>query len=236
MHPLVNKIISAHGASRWRDVNEIHLDLEISGAIWAVKGQADLFSRFSAVISTREQKVLMQFPDSAEHHAEYTPHQTSLQLPSGAIERRDRPRDHFDGHFIATPWDSLDAIYFSGYALWTYFNHPFLLANPDVTIRAIAPWKNGDDHWDRLQITYPDEVTTHGRQAVMYVGNDGLMRRYDYGVDIMAGAFGANLALDYASYEGILLPSRRMVYAFDPTGHTQGPALVDIRLVGARFA
>lgn len=236
MLPLVQKALDAHGGlKRWCDVKELHLDFEISGAIWSLKGQPDLFSRFSATLHAHEQKVVANLSGGQNSRAEYTPGKTTLHSSSGDVVQRDQPRNHFDGHFIATPWDSLDAIYFCSYALWTYFNSPFLFVHPGVTVRAIDPWKEGQETWDRLHLTYPDTVTTHSRHAVAYIDKDGLVRRYDYAVDIMTGSAGANYAHDFASYDGIMLPRHRQVYGFDMSGHPQEPLLVDIKLTGARL-
>lgn len=237
MLPLVQKALDAHGGlKRWRDAKELHLDLEVSGAIWALKGQPDLFSRCSATLSTHEQKVVMHLADAQKYQAEYTPSKTTLHGSSGDVVQRDRPRDHFDGHFIATPWDRLDAIYFCSYALWTYFNSPFLFEHPGLTVRSIEPWKEGQETWDRLHLTYPDTVTTHTKHAVAYIDKDGMVRRYDYAVDIMMGSAGANYARDYASYDGILLPRHRQVYGFDMSGNPQEPLLVDIKLIAASLS
>ncbi|RDS86097.1 hypothetical protein [Dyella psychrodurans] len=238
MLPLLQKAINAHGgAERWADIKELHLGFKISGAIWHVKGQPDILSRFSASIDTRTQTVRMQFPDADDHRSEFTPDLTVLHTPPGIVERRQQPRDRFDGHFIATPWDAADAVYFCSYALWTYYNSPFLFSRPGVTVRTVStPWNEGSESWERLHITYPDSLTTHGREAVAYIDKDGLVRRYDYVVDIMGGAVGANYADDYENYDGILLPRRRRVYAYDATGRPQEPILVDIELTDARLS
>ena len=34
-------------------------------------------------------------------------------------------------HTLQTPWDHLHGLYFSGYALWTYLNLPFVATRPD---------------------------------------------------------------------------------------------------------
>jgi hypothetical protein len=41
------------------------------------------------------------------------------------------------------------------------------------------------------------------------------MRRHDYSVDVMDGATGANYASDYREFQGIKVPTRRRVYAYD---------------------
>src|SRR5271166_88869 len=42
---------------------------------------------------------------------------------------------------------------------------------------------------------------------------DGLLRRHDYTVDILGGATGLNYASDYRDVDGIIVPTKRRVYA-----------------------
>jgi hypothetical protein len=41
------------------------------------------------------------------------------------------------------------------------------------------------------------------------------MRRHDYTVDILGGATGANYPTDYRSFQGIKMPTKRRIYAYD---------------------
>jgi hypothetical protein len=41
------------------------------------------------------------------------------------------------------------------------------------------------------------------------------MRRHDYTVDILGGASGANYASDYREFQGIQVPTKRRIYAYD---------------------
>ncbi len=41
------------------------------------------------------------------------------------------------------------------------------------------------------------------------------MRRHDYTVDILGGATGANYVSEYREFQGIRMPTRRRIYAYD---------------------
>jgi hypothetical protein len=44
---------------------------------------------------------------------------------------------------------------------------------------------------------------------------DGLLRRHDYTVDILGGATGLNYASDYRDADGIIVPTKRRIYAYE---------------------
>ena len=48
-----------------------------------------------------------------------------------------------------------------------------------------------------------------------YFGEDGPLRRHLYTVDVLGGAAGANYAFEYRDVEGVMLPTKRRVFAYD---------------------
>ena len=69
--------------------------------------------------------------------------------------------------------------------------------------------------WRRLKVTFPDTVKSHTRVQISCFGPDGLLRRHDYTVDILGGATGLNYASDYRNVDGIVIPTKRRVYAYE---------------------
>jgi hypothetical protein len=62
------------------------------------------------------------------------------------------------------------------------------------------------------------------------------MRRHDYTVEILGGATGANYALDYRKCQGIQVPMRRRIYAYDEkSAKVPEPLLVSIDIAEATF-
>ena len=100
------------------------------------------------------------------------------------IEARDNPEASFDGQQLNTPWDDVHVAYFSGEALWTYLNTPFIYARSDFSTEEISSIEVDGETWRRLKITFPGTVKSHTREQISCFGADGLLRRHDYTVDI----------------------------------------------------
>jgi hypothetical protein len=105
--------------------------------------------------------------------------------------------------------------YFSGEALWTYLAIPFLYTYDGFASREIDPVTVEGETWRRLQATFPNYCKSHSREQISCFGPDGLLRRHDYTVDILGGATGLNFASDYREVNGIIVPAKRRVYAYE---------------------
>src|SRR6202041_539269 len=120
------------------------------------------------------------------------------KMPLGARSRSVTIRARrFAAHTQETPWDTLHAAYFNGYALWTYLTQPFLYAYPGFKTMELEPWEEAGETWRRLKVVFPEQIASHAREQVTYFGPDGLMRRHDYAVDVLGGAQGAHYIDDY---------------------------------------
>ena len=64
-------------------------------------------------------------------------------------------------------------------------------------------------------MTFPDNVKSHSREQISCFGPDGLLRRHDYTVDILGGATGLNYASEYRDIDGIIVPTKRRIYAWE---------------------
>ncbi len=124
----------------------------------------------------------------------FEPSRVEMQRADGAvIDSRDDPERSFDGHVFETPWDDIHVAYFSGEALWTYLNTPFLYTWPGFVTEEIPPIQAGGETWRRLKVTFPDHIKSHTREQISCFGPDGLLRRQDFTVDILGGAPGHDL-------------------------------------------
>ena len=145
----------------------------------------------------------------------FEPDRVVLQRPVGTvIQARDNPQRSFDGHQFPTPWDDLHLAYFTGEALWTYLNTPFLFTWPGFVCEEIAPIEAGGETWRRLKVTFPDHIKSHTRTQVFCFGSDGLLRRHDFTIDIVGRTVESQLhATDYRDVDGIIIPATRRAYA-----------------------
>jgi hypothetical protein len=104
---------------------------------------------------------------------------------------------------------------FSGEALWTYLNTPFVFTWPGFVTEEITSIRVGSEKWRRLKVTFPDCIKSHTREQISCFALDGLLRRQDYTVDILGGAPGLNYATDYREVDGIIIPTKRRIYAWE---------------------
>jgi N-acetylglutamate synthase-like GNAT family acetyltransferase len=111
-------------------------------------------------------------------------------------------KDSFAGHEMSAPWDALHRAYFNGEALWTYLTTPFLLATHAVRVEDTVSWRDGSDVWRVLRAYFPGSVETHGRVQEFFFGQDLMLRRHDYSVNIAGGFAASQLTSDYATANG----------------------------------
>jgi hypothetical protein len=98
-----------------------------------------------------------------------------------------------------------------GEALWTYLTTPFLIADDGVWLRVeeVEPWHEGAETWSVLRAYFPGSIETHSLVQNFYFGDDLMLRRHDYNVNIAGGFGGAQLTSNYIQANGIRLPSKR---------------------------
>ncbi|HEY4904256.1 MAG TPA: hypothetical protein VIH89_12340 [Candidatus Sulfotelmatobacter sp.] len=216
MNELLNLAVKAHGGlDRWNKVKAIKVAASITGAIWYVKGKADFLKNLVLTVETRNERVAVDFPGQNKR-ATFEPSRIVIETADGKpIESRDNPEESFAGQQRETPWNDIHVIYFVGEALWTYLNTPFLYTHEGFVTEEIPPIQVEDETWRRLKVTFPDTVKSHTKEQISCFGPDGLLRRHDYTVDILGGATGLNYASDYRDVDGIIVPTKRRVYAYE---------------------
>lgn len=191
MTPLLQTAIEAHGGlKRCAEVRTIVVSASITGAIWAIKGQANYLNDIVMRVDTQRQKIVTDFPGQ-DKRLTYEPGRVTLESPLGRIrQERDGPETSFAGQSLETTWDPLHVAYFHGEALWTYLNTPFLYSRPGFVTEEIRSIDAGGERWRRLKVTFPEHIKSHTKEQISCFGPDGLLRRHDYTVDILGGSHG----------------------------------------------
>jgi hypothetical protein len=214
MNDLLEAAVAAHGGlDRWKTITSIDVAASITGAIWYVKSKGDALKNVRFEADTTRELLTMDF-FGEDKRSIFEPFRVVMQRRDGAlIDARDDPERSFDGHQRETPWDDIHVAYFSGEALWTYLNTPFLYTWPGFVTEEIAPIEVDGEAWRRLKVTFPDHIKSHTREQISYFSPDGLLRRHDYTVDILSGATGLNYATDYRDVDGIMIPTTRRIDA-----------------------
>lgn len=215
MSDLLESAVAAHGGmDRWKQVKSITVDAAIGGALWALKNQADALKDVRVEVDTGRERLTMDFA-GLDRQAIFEPRRVVLQRRDGAlIDARDDPEKSFDGHQLDTPWDDMHLVYFTGEALWTYLNTPFLYTWSGFATEEIAPIEADGETWRRLQVTFPDHIKSHTRRQISCFGPDGLLRRHDFTIDVIGGATGMLYATGYREVDGIIIPATRRGYAW----------------------
>ena len=208
--------VAAHGGmKRWDEVSSVNIEVSITGAIWYVKGQPDVLKDIVMAVDTKQQRVSTSFVGQ-DRKTVFEPGKVVISGADGVVEQtRKDPEDSFTGQTNDTPWDAVQVAYFSGEALWTYLNTPFIFTQDRFKSEEIASIQVEDETWRRLRVLFPDEVKSHTSEQIFCFGSDGLLRRHDYTVDILGGATGLNYASEYREIEGLMFPTKRRVFAYE---------------------
>jgi hypothetical protein len=216
MHDLLETAVTAHGGlDRWNKISSITVEASISGAFWSFKNQSDALEQIRFEVETTRQRLTMDFIGQ-DKRSVFDADRVEMQRSGGElVEERHDPERSFDGHEFETPWDDLHLAYFTGEALWTYLNTPFLYTGAGFTTEEIAPIDVEGETWRRLKVTFPEHIKTHTRQQVSCFGPDGLLRRHDFTIDILGGAPGLLYATDYRDVDGIIIPTTRRAWQDD---------------------
>jgi hypothetical protein len=239
MNDLLQFAVDAHGGlAAWNAFTDLELNLSIGGAIWDLKKNPRLLRDVTYNMKTHVEQLTITRFSAPDRRIRFVPSRLTLETLGGnVIESRDNPRAAFVGQTAGTPWDNLHVAYFSSYALWTYFNSPFLYTLPGFETQEIASWHENGETWRRLKVIFPDTVASHVKEQITYFGPDGLMRRHDYTVEILGGATGANYALNYREFQGIKVPTTRRIFAYDENlQKVPDPVLVSIDVANVRFS
>ena len=218
MNRLLDRILDAHGGlRRWNEYSRVDATIVSGGGFFSLKGvPQDATPRRMSVWLHEERSSVMPY-GAQDQRSMFTPERIAIEKLDGAVvaERR-APTDSFAGHQMNTPWDPLHRAYFNGEALWTYLTTPFLLGMDGVQVEEVEPWREGSETWHVLRAQFSGAIETHSRVQDFFFGEDFLLRRHDYNVNIAGGFAAAQLTSDYVEANGIRLPTRRRAYTRGP--------------------
>jgi hypothetical protein len=214
MNELLSKIIAAHGGlEQWNKFERVQATIVTGGGFFPFKGFPADTSPRRFTVSLREERTVFCPFGASDQRAVFTSERVAVEKFDGTlIAERFAPRDSFAGHQMHTPWDALHLAYFSGEAIWTYFNTPFVLATDGVRVEEIEPRREGGETWRVLRAYFPASFETHNPIQDFFFGEDMLLRRHDYRVNVAGGFAAAQLVSDYVTVNGIRLPTKRRAY------------------------
>jgi hypothetical protein len=219
---LVDEVMGAYGgAERWEQIDAITIHQIVGGVLWPLKGVDSIISDSHVRVQPKDQRVWHHPLPQPGQRSSYSPELVTIETDGGqeTLETLPSPRDSFAEHSMETPWSMLQLAYFAGYAMWTYLSEPYSLTFPGVKTDELGDWQEKGQRWRRLGVQYPSTIATHCTNQVLYVDSDGLLRRRDYEVDIIAGAAAAHYSDEHKEFDGIVVPVKRVVYARDAENH-----------------
>ena len=213
MTDLLDRAVAAHGGlDRFNQFKTISGYTVLGGALWLLKGQAGVLSVHATIDLHQEHASFAPFK-LPNQRAVFTPERVAVETNEGAVvAERVNPRAAFAGHVRETPWDDLHLTYFASYAMWTYLTVPFSLTWPEFKAREVEPWQEQGETWRRLKVTFPSSIPSHSTEQTFYLGDDGLLRRHDYNVEVTGNSPAAHYVSEYKDVAGLLIPTKRRVF------------------------
>lgn len=214
MSDLLQNVLDAHGGlERWNRFTTLNATIVTGGELWGLKGVVQDPMPRQMTISLHQQRASVTPFGNPDWRTEFRADYIAIETTGGEIVReRQNPREAFAGHAMDTPWDPLHRAYFSGYAMWTYLTTPFFMAMPGFKVSEIAPWQEGSQRWSGLRVEFPAQIASHSRFQDFYFGDDFLLRRHDYHVEVAGGFAAAQYIDEYVDVQGFRFPTRRRAY------------------------
>ena len=214
---LLQRVLEAHGGlDRWNSVSTVHATIISGGQLFGMKGTPQSSTPRRMTVSTRCEWASVRPFGTDDQCTDFTADRIAIQKLNGTVvKERLHPSEHAEGKTVDATWDDLDRAYFNGYALWTYLTTPFHFVMPGFGVREIEPWRENDEVWRGLRVTYPSNITSHSKEQDFYFGEDYLLRRHDYHVGASGGFAAAQYVFGPESMQGITFPTKRRAYMRD---------------------
>jgi hypothetical protein len=218
MNALLARILDAHGGlDRWKGYEKVDATIVSGGGFFPFKGVLQDANPRRMTVWLHEERASVTPYGAPDQRTMFTPDRVAIEKLDGTlVAERKAPRDSFAGHQVHTPWDPLHRAYFNGEALWTYLTTPFLLALEGVQVEETEAWHEGAETWRVLRAYFPGSIETHSLIQDFFFGEDLLLRRHDYSVNIAGGFPAAQLTSEYVVADGIHLPTKRRAYTRGP--------------------
>jgi len=239
MNELLKKAIDAHGGlERWSKLKTGTAIIKNGGILWGMKHQQEYAEQPTKIkVDLHRQKTSLQPFLKPNQKMSMEPDRVTIETLDGKVlEERKNPRESFKGHVLETPWDQLQLVYFTGYAMWSYLTAPFLLSTPGFEVQESEPWNEKGETWRGLKVRFPKNLAIHAVEQIYYFDSTGLLRRHDYDVDIAKGARGAHYMSDLKAVNGVVVPHQHRIYIPGPDNRPMPePLVVSVDLSDVRF-
>jgi hypothetical protein len=206
---LLQKVLQAHGGlAAWRSAKQLEVKLSAKGPLFQLKKQPAGLKDVTLLIDPHSPRVeISPFPETG-HRGVYTPERVWIEDETGKVlEERKDFFHRLHAQQPIDPWDTLDCLAFVGYANWEYITVPFVLAEPDVSIREIEPHMEYGKPWRRLRATFPDRIPVHSAEQTFYFDEKFMLRRFDF----QAIGLASEYCFDPVTVDGLIFYTLRRI-------------------------
>jgi len=200
MPDLLDLAAAGHGGRpRWAQLSRFSASVTITGAIRALMGRPGVLDDVLVEGATRVRRLTM----------------IPSPRPGGSVARPHRQPPGVDG---PNAWDECRIATFTAEELWPHFVTPFIFGEDDIDTEETWPWREDAQIWRALLVTYPDPLEMHSRRQTYYFDGAGLLRRLDYDLNCPGGGPAVHYPSRYREFDGIMVPTHRVVYPRGPDG------------------
>ncbi|TWI13075.1 hypothetical protein [Sphingobacterium siyangense] len=226
---LVRTILKAHGGEKlWDKLEKVNLTIRSGGKLFDIIQQPQDNTPRNMEIFLHKQQIYLSPFGGPDRRSNFQADRVAIETIDGKVlAERKGTIEELHHHMNETGvWDHLDRVNFNGYALWTYLTTPFFLSMEGVRVETIAQWKENNEIWDGIRVTFPDNIATHSKiQDFYFDSKDHLLRRHDYYMDFDGGFFACQYMYEHKTIDGIVLPTVRKAYKRKEDGT---PSLEDL--------
>src|SRR5207237_670786 len=117
---------------------------------------------------------------------------------------------------------------------------PFSFAKPEYLSEELEPWSEQSQTWRRIKVSFPTRIAMHSAEQVFYFDSDGCCA---VTTTSQRSSVQGRLRIrphytsDYQEFDGIMVPTRRLVYPVDPDGNvSKKPFIITIDLDSMKFS
>jgi|GEM_PF-5189171 len=210
----IKKCIAAHGQENlWNESFEVNLNVNrLDGILAKFQGvNGSIKKTMTVKIIPKEGVVYFDNVFDAGSKAVYRKGNVQVTSANGSIIESKDHRKTFTFLKKFLPWSKLDAIYFRGYALTTYYSIPAIL--PLLEFISEKYWIHKGRVYRGFWVRFPKGFDSHSTLQCFYFGPEGLLYRHDYRLDIvLPPAYGSHFTTDYTDIKGIKVSRKRKVF------------------------
>jgi len=181
---ILDRVLAAHGGrAAWESVRHIDAIVTLGGDALARRGLAGAVRGCRVRVHPYLQRVTVHDFIEPGQRGEWIPREALLHRPGAKNgPRRLLTPERVAGRLLASRWDPLDLLAFTGMAAWSLLCFPLLLDFPGVELVATEGDPVLGAAW-RLGARFPPEMPMLGHEHWFHVDASGQLARHDYGFE-----------------------------------------------------